>query len=128
MLKKFPSIKINSTKNPLIFFRELQVITVLLLVSDSYMSWSTRFVSLNMCEGFSIFDSVLYSLKFIFLFKNLDSLTLKRHNSFQNYNNGKATQSFAPRPLIFNLQQEVLKFNDMCMSCSSPKRTWWQIF
>ena len=30
----------------------------------------------------------------------MDSLTLKRHNSFQNENNRKATHSFAPRPLI----------------------------
>ena len=51
----------------------------------------------------------------------MESLTLKRHNSFQNYNNRKATHSFAPRPLIFKLQQEVLKFNDICVSWSSPK-------
>ena len=30
-------------------------------------------------------------------------------------------QSFAPRSLIFKLQQEVLKFNDFCVSWSSPK-------
>ena len=42
----------------------------------------------------------------------MDSLTLKRHNSFQNQNNRKATHSFAPRPLIFKLQQEVL-FNEI---------------
>ena len=50
----------------------------------------------------------------------MDSLTLKRHNSFQNYNK-KTTDSFAPRPLIFRLQQEVLQFNDIFMSWSSPK-------
>ena len=33
----------------------------------------------------------------------------------------KATHSFAPRPLIFKLQQEVLKFNDICVSWSYPK-------
>ena len=51
----------------------------------------------------------------------MDVLTLKRHNSFQNKNNTKATHSFAPRPLIFKLQQEVLKFNDICVNWSSPK-------
>ena len=51
----------------------------------------------------------------------MDSLTLKHHNSFQNQNNRKATHSFAPRRLIFNLQQEVLKFNDINVSWSSPK-------
>ena len=37
----------------------------------------------------------------------MDSLTLKRHNSFQSQNNRKTTHSFATRPLIFKLQQEV---------------------
>ena len=46
----------------------------------------------------------------------MDSLTLKRHNSHQNKNNRKAAHSFAPTPLIFKLQQEVLKFNDICVS------------
>ena len=64
MLKNFNSDKINGT----FFFRELQLITVLLLICDSYMSWSTRFVSLKLCVGFSIFDSVSFLLKFIILF------------------------------------------------------------
>ena len=37
----------------------------------------------------------------------MDSLTLKRYNSFQNKNNRKTTHSVAPTPLIFKLQQEV---------------------
>ena len=45
----------------------------------------------------------------------------KGHNSFQLKKNRKATHSFAPRPLIFKLQPEVLKFNDICLSWSSPK-------
>ena len=49
----------------------------------------------------------------------MDSLTLKRHNSFQNKNNRKATHSFAHRPLFFKLQQQVRKFNDICVSSSS---------
>ena len=49
MLKKFPSDKINGTKNASFFFRKLQLITVLLLMYDSYRDWSTRFVSLKLC-------------------------------------------------------------------------------
>ena len=49
----------------------------------------------------------------------MDSLTLKRHTSFQNQNNRKT--SFAPRPLIFKVQQEALKFNNICMSWGFPK-------
>ena len=51
----------------------------------------------------------------------MDFLTLKGHNFFQNLNNGKATQCFAPRRMIFRLQQEVLRLNDICVSWSSPK-------
>ena len=51
-------------------------------------------------------------------------LTLQHHNSFQNENDRKATHSFAPRRLIFKLQQEVLTFNDIFVSWSSPKLTW----
>ena len=49
----------------------------------------------------------------------MDTLTLKLHNFFQNKTNSKSTHSFAPRPLIFKLQQEVKKFNDICVSWSS---------
>ena len=119
MLKKFPSGKISGTKNALIF---LSRSSVLFLICNSDMSWSTRFVSLKLWVGFFIFDSVLFLLKFIFLFdKKLDSFTLKPHDYFQNENNRKATHSFAPRPLVFKLQQECLKFSDTCLSCSSLK-------
>ena len=55
-------------------------------------------------------------------------MTLKRHNSFLNQNNKKVTHNFAPRPLIFTLQQEVSKFNDICVSWSSPKTDLLKIF
>ena len=47
----------------------------------------------------------------------MGSLTLKRYNSFQN----NSTHSFVRRPLISKLQQEVLKFNGICVSWSSWK-------
>ena len=46
----------------------------------------------------------------------MNTLTLYRHNSFQN--NRKATYSFAPRRLVFKLQQEGLKFNNIFVSWS----------
>ena len=58
----------------------------------------------------------------------MDPLNLKRHSSFQNQNDRKASHSFAPRPLIFKLQQEILKFDDICVSWSSPKTDLEQIF
>ena len=57
----------------------------------------------------------------------MNSLTLKRVNSFQNENNRKATHSFAPRPLIFKLQQKVLKLN-IRQSRSFPKTDLVTIF
>ena len=51
----------------------------------------------------------------------MESLTLKRRNSFLNKNERKATRSFVPRPLVFKLQEEVSKFKDICVSWSSPK-------
>ena len=59
---------------PAFFFRELQLITFLLLIYDSYMSLSTRFVSLKVCVGFSLFDFVSFLLKFIFLFNKMHEL------------------------------------------------------
>ena len=100
-------------------FRELQLITILLLISDSYMSWSTRFATLKLSLIFDSF-SFLSNLYFCST-KCMDSLTLTPHNSFQNWNNRKATHGFAPRPLSFKLPQEVLKFNDICVSWSSQK-------
>ena len=86
--KKILFDKINGTKNVIFFFRELQPITVLILICGSYMNGSTKFLSLKLYVGFSIFDTVPFLLKFIFLLmfllKWVDSSPLKRHNSFQN--------------------------------------------
>ena len=73
MLKNIPFGKINSTKMPSFFFRGLQLITVLLLIYDSYISSSTRFVSLKLGVGFYIFDSVSF-LKSIFLSNKMHGL------------------------------------------------------
>ena len=37
----------------------------------------------------------------------MHSFTSKRHSTFENKNIRKFTQSFAPRPRIFKLQQEA---------------------
>ena len=60
------------------FFRKLQLITVLLLIRDSYMSWGTRFVSLKLYERFS-FSIVSRIFKFSILFKKHGLFDLKRH-------------------------------------------------
>ena len=62
-------------KIPSFFFRELQLSTVLLLICDSYMSWSTRLVSIKLCVKFSIFDSVSFLL----------TLSWRRPLSYKNH-------------------------------------------
>ena len=92
------------------FFRELQLITVFLLIRSFYTNWNTWLIFLKLCVGFSIFVFVSFLLNFIFLFtKSMDSLTLKLHNSFQNKNNRKARHSFAARPLVFKFSTRSFK-------------------
>ena len=59
-------------------FYKLQLITILLLIRNSYMNWNTSPVSLKLYSGFSIFDFVPFLLKFIFLFsKNYELFDFK---------------------------------------------------
>ena len=61
-------------KCPLFSFCELQLIIVVFLICHFYMSWSSWFTFLKMCVEFSIFDSVLFLLKFIFLSSKMHGL------------------------------------------------------
>ena len=64
VLKKLLRTKYTVQNMQSFLFDELQLITVLLLICNSYMSWSTMFVSLKQrCVGFSIFNSVSFLLK-----------------------------------------------------------------
>ena len=62
---------------------------------------------------FSKTISRIFHFRFCFVFITHGLFDLKTSNSFENQNNRKATHSFALRPLILKLQQEVLKFNDI---------------
>ena len=107
---------------PYFSFHELQLITVLHLIWDSDMSWSTRLVSLKLYVEFFIFDSVSFLLNFQFFFNKMHRLfDFKTSQFISKLKNRKATQSFASRTLIFKLQQDDLKFNDICVNWSSPK-------
>ena len=123
MLKIFPSDKINITKMHFFSFVSSKLITVSLLICNSYTDWSPSFISLKLCVGFSIFDSFLFLLNYIYFFhQKARTLTLKRHNSFHHKSNGKATHSFAPRLLIFKLQQEVQ--NSMISAWFGAPKNW----
>ena len=64
--------------------------------------------------------SFTFKMWFLYELKNKVGLSKNVYGK-DNRNNRKATHSFAPRPQIFKLQQEVLKFNNICVSWSSPK-------
>ena len=106
MLQIFLLDKISNTKSALFFLSRApthhSLTFNLQLLHD--LKQKVR-LSKTVC---GIFHFQFNCVSFLFLLtKSLDSLTLKRHNSFQNKNNRKATDSYAPRPLIFKLQQEV---------------------
>ena len=63
MLAKFPSGKISGTKNSLLFLSRAPTHHSLILICNSLMTWSTRFVSLKLCVVFCFFDSVSLLLK-----------------------------------------------------------------
>ena len=86
-------------------------------------------LSKTVCGIFYFQFRFVFIKVYIFVQQNVYGLfEFKRHNSYQKWNNRKITHSFVPRPLIFKLQHNVLKFNDIFVSWSSPKLTWWSIF
>ena len=67
MLKKFLRAKQTLQKMQRFFFCEFQIITVLLLIRNSYTSRSMWLISLKLWLGFSIFVYATFLLNFIFL-------------------------------------------------------------
>ena len=75
MLKKFLLDKINVARNALFFLSWAAIHrSFTFIIYDSCMSWGTKFVSLNLCVGFPIFDSVFFLLKPILLFNKMQGL------------------------------------------------------
>ena len=72
MLKKFPSDKINGTKNVLFFL--LRAPTYHSFIFDLRFSYEHKVRLSNTVLDFSIFDSVLFLLKFICLFNKMHGL------------------------------------------------------
>ena len=125
ILKKFPSDKIKGTKKCPLFFFFLQAPTHHSFIFNLWFLDELKYkvrLSKTVCGVFYFwFRFVFIKVYFFCPTKRIHSLTLKLHNSFQNQNNKNFTDNFASRPLIFKLQQEVLKSNDICMSWSSSK-------
>ena len=122
-LKKFPSDKIKVTKNALFFLLQFPTHHRFNFNSQFLYKLKQKF---HLCKNVSGIFSCPFCFVFIKVYiffqqKSIDALTLKRHISFQNKNNRKAKHRFTPAPLIFKLQQEVWKLNDICVSCSYPK-------
>ena len=66
IFEKLSLDKINGTKNTLIFLLQAPNHH-----SFTFNLWFSRFVSLKLCMGFSIFNSVSFLLKFIFLLNKM---------------------------------------------------------
>ena len=108
MLQNFPLCKKMEQKSPFFLSR-----------NPTYHSFTFKLWFLyELNHKVRLFKTVcgIFHFRFCFRFiKSLyfcsticmDSLILKRHNSFQNLENGKATHRFAPRPLIFKLQHKI---------------------
>ena len=114
MLKQFPLNKINGTKNGLFF----------LLQAPTHHSFTFNLqllyahLSKTVCEISNFWFCFLFIKVYIFVQQNAWTLWISH---FKILKNRKVRNSFAPRPLIFKFQQEVLTFNDFCVSWSSPK-------
>ena len=100
MLKRIPSEKMHS------FFCELQLIKIFLLIRNVSTSWWTWFISLKLCVGFSIFNTVSLLLNFIFLFN-------KKHELFDF-----KTPWFLSKIKLIEKPHTVLLSNLWILSCN----------
>ena len=105
MFKKNPPDKISGTKNVLFFLPRAPISYSCTFKLRFLHELKHKICLSKTMYRFFHFDSVSFLLRFIFSFNKIHGLLdLKRHNSFQNQNNRKATHRFAPRLLIFKLQ------------------------
>ena len=130
MLKKISSGQNKRyKKRHSFFFRELQLIPLLLLISNSYTSWSIWFISLKLWVRFFIFNSILFLLNLILLFSKkhglFDFLTLKRHNSFQKKKIEKPHTVLLPDLWVLSCNK---KFENSMISVQvgAPKKLTWR--
>ena len=86
MLKKLPSDKINGTKNAFFFLSRAATLN-----SNCSFTFNLRFLyelKHKVCLSKTVCEIFHFRFRFVFLFffstKCMDSLTSKRHNSFQN--------------------------------------------
>ena len=66
MLKKLPSDKINVPKNALFFFRKLKLITVLLLIRNTYTQHMVHLCK-TVCGNFQFRFRLVFIKHFIFV-------------------------------------------------------------
>ena len=104
-----------------IFSRELQLMSFTFSLRFLYELKHKVCLSKTACGIFHFRFRFVFIKVYIFVQQNTwTKMSLKRHNSFQNHKR-KAAHSFASWPLIFQLQKELLKFNDICVCWSSQK-------
>ena len=115
ILRKNTDIKIISfrqqmlQKCTLFFCCEVQLITVLLLICDSYMSWNTTLTFLKIVVKFSIFWFLLVFTKvYIFVKQKVWTLWLQRSINRKLYGSIKK-RKFAIKMFFQIMLNEILK-------------------
>ena len=66
--KKNPFRQNKRYKDSLFFLLWVPIHHNFILICNSYMSWSTRFVLLKLCMGFSVFNSISFSISILFIY------------------------------------------------------------
>ena len=128
MLKKFPLYKINDTKMPSFFFWKLQLISFTFNLWSLYELKYKVLVYKTVCKIFHFRFRIFCIKVYIFVQQNAWILWLWNIIIPFKIKITEKLHTVFPKDLIFKLQQEFLKNNDILVSWSSPKPTWWQVF
>ena len=112
--------KINVTKNPLFFLSGAPIHHSFTFTLQ--FSYELKH-EVDPCKSVRVICHFRFHLVFtkVFIFVQQNSFTLKCHNSFQNYNNRKATHSFPTRTLILSFKN---KFENSLISLISLIFAW----
>ena len=122
MFKKFPSDEINGTKNALFFLSRAP--THHSFTFNLWFSFELNHkvhLSKTLCGIVHFRFCFVFNKVYIFVQQNAWTLWLWNVITPFKIKIIERLHIFVPRPLIFKLQQEVLKFDDICVSWSSPK-------
>ena len=130
-LEKLPWDKLNGTKNALVFLSRAQThYSFTFNLRLLYKVKHKVLLSKTMCRIFHFRFCIIFVKVYIFVQQNVWTVWLKIViASFKIGIIEKTHTILLPDVWFLSCnKQEILKFNDICVSWSSPNLTWWQIF